>query len=371
MAPASARCHSGLRRRHGFRRRRANPGGRRAASQPSAISATPSARATTPSRQPTCATCAAASALRPRPTWCSRSATSCRAPLPPFWRSPSPVTASSCMCRTIRPFARRSPPPAAGSCRCACATPAAVTCSIRTRCDRWQTADTRIILLCNPQNPTGRVFSREELQAIAQLAVERDLIVVSDEIHCDLVYPGHAHIPFVSLGARDRRAHHHAQLRDQELQHSGPALRADAFRQRRPARAFPQARAGAAARPARRHRHRCDDRRLGRVPALARCGDGASRPGPPPRDRCAGEGDPGNPLSICPRRRTSPGSTAARCRCSRRRRSSSFSTRRRSASAPAKPSSRRRRSSCGMNFATSRVILDEILGRMIKAVKAR
>lgn len=62
-------------------------------------------------------------------------------------------------------------------------------------------ARTRIILLCNPQNPTGRVFSREELQSIARLAVERDLIVVSDEIHCDLVYPGRQHIPFVSLGA--------------------------------------------------------------------------------------------------------------------------------------------------------------------------
>jgi cysteine-S-conjugate beta-lyase len=62
-------------------------------------------------------------------------------------------------------------------------------------------ARTRIILLCNPQNPTGRVFSREELQSIARLAIERDLIVVSDEIHCDLVYPGHEHIPFMSLGA--------------------------------------------------------------------------------------------------------------------------------------------------------------------------
>jgi cystathionine beta-lyase len=59
---------------------------------------------------------------------------------------------------------------------------------------------TRMVLLCNPQNPTGRVFSREELQSIAQLAVERDLIVVSDEIHCDLVYPGQTHIPFMSLG---------------------------------------------------------------------------------------------------------------------------------------------------------------------------
>jgi cysteine-S-conjugate beta-lyase len=61
-------------------------------------------------------------------------------------------------------------------------------------------ARTRIILLCNPQNPTGRVFSRDDLLAIGRLAVERDLIVVADEIHCDLIYPGRTHVPFVSLG---------------------------------------------------------------------------------------------------------------------------------------------------------------------------
>jgi cystathionine beta-lyase len=59
---------------------------------------------------------------------------------------------------------------------------------------------TRIFLLCNPHNPTGRVFSRDELTALGQFAVERDLVVVSDEIHSDLVYPGHRHIPFASLG---------------------------------------------------------------------------------------------------------------------------------------------------------------------------
>jgi len=59
---------------------------------------------------------------------------------------------------------------------------------------------TRIFILCNPQNPTGRVFSRDELLALGQFAVEHDLIVVSDEIHSDLVYPGHQHIPFASLG---------------------------------------------------------------------------------------------------------------------------------------------------------------------------
>jgi cystathionine beta-lyase len=59
---------------------------------------------------------------------------------------------------------------------------------------------TRILLLCNPHNPTGRAFTRAELQGLARLAVERDLIVLSDEIHADLVYPGGQHIPFASLG---------------------------------------------------------------------------------------------------------------------------------------------------------------------------
>jgi cystathionine beta-lyase len=55
-------------------------------------------------------------------------------------------------------------------------------------------------LLCNPQNPTGRVFTRAELERLAQIAIERDLIVISDEVHGDLVFPGHHHIPIASLG---------------------------------------------------------------------------------------------------------------------------------------------------------------------------
>jgi cystathionine beta-lyase len=57
----------------------------------------------------------------------------------------------------------------------------------------------RVLLLCNPHNPTGRVFRRDELDAIARIAVEHDLLVVSDEIHADLVYRGARHIPFASL----------------------------------------------------------------------------------------------------------------------------------------------------------------------------
>ena len=60
--------------------------------------------------------------------------------------------------------------------------------------------DARIFVLCNPQNPTGRVFRHDELLAIARFVIEHDLIVISDEIHSDLVYDGQRHIPFASLG---------------------------------------------------------------------------------------------------------------------------------------------------------------------------
>jgi cystathionine beta-lyase len=63
----------------------------------------------------------------------------------------------------------------------------------------------RLLVLVNPQNPTGRVFTREELTGVADLAEELDLVVFADEIHADLTYPGHRHIPFASLGADTAR----------------------------------------------------------------------------------------------------------------------------------------------------------------------
>jgi len=65
---------------------------------------------------------------------------------------------------------------------------------------RADTADgARLLLLCNPHNPTGRAFARDELERLAALALERDWVVVSDEIHADLVFDGRVHIPFASL----------------------------------------------------------------------------------------------------------------------------------------------------------------------------
>ena len=59
---------------------------------------------------------------------------------------------------------------------------------------------TTAILLCDPHNPTGRAFTREDLEAIADVATRHDLLVVSDEIWGDLVHPGHVHMPIASLG---------------------------------------------------------------------------------------------------------------------------------------------------------------------------
>lgn len=58
----------------------------------------------------------------------------------------------------------------------------------------------RIWILCHPHNPLGHVFERPELERIAEIAAAHDLVVVSDEIHSDLLMPGAGHIPFESLG---------------------------------------------------------------------------------------------------------------------------------------------------------------------------
>ena len=64
----------------------------------------------------------------------------------------------------------------------------------------------RVYLLCNPHNPTGRVFSRAELIRIAELAERYDILVLADEIHAPLVLPGASHTAFLSIGepARNR-----------------------------------------------------------------------------------------------------------------------------------------------------------------------
>jgi len=57
----------------------------------------------------------------------------------------------------------------------------------------------KLMLLCNPHNPVGRVWTKEEIIKIGEICFRNKVLVVSDEIHCDFVYPGHTHIPFASI----------------------------------------------------------------------------------------------------------------------------------------------------------------------------
>jgi len=61
------------------------------------------------------------------------------------------------------------------------------------------TPRTRAFMLCNPHNPVGRVYGRPELEAMARVCLDRDLWIVADEIHCDLLLDGRTHVPMASL----------------------------------------------------------------------------------------------------------------------------------------------------------------------------
>jgi cystathionine beta-lyase len=58
---------------------------------------------------------------------------------------------------------------------------------------------TKLLLLCNPQNPGGMVFSRKELEALTDICLENNIMIISDEIHSDLTFKGHKHIPLASI----------------------------------------------------------------------------------------------------------------------------------------------------------------------------
>lgn len=62
--------------------------------------------------------------------------------------------------------------------------------------------DVKLFLLCNPHNPSGRVFTKEELTAMGDICVKHGVTVVSDEIHNDFVYPGYEHTVFATVDPR-------------------------------------------------------------------------------------------------------------------------------------------------------------------------
>jgi cystathionine beta-lyase len=65
--------------------------------------------------------------------------------------------------------------------------------------ERRMTGDVKVSILCNPHNPGGRVWTREELTRYGQLCKKHNIIVLSDEIHCDFVSKGQKYVPFATL----------------------------------------------------------------------------------------------------------------------------------------------------------------------------
>ncbi|HZY25789.1 MAG TPA: PatB family C-S lyase [Bacteroidales bacterium] len=61
---------------------------------------------------------------------------------------------------------------------------------------------TKMIIISNPHNPVGRVWSAEELKHLAEICIEKNIIIISDEIHCDLTLPGFIHTPMASLSEK-------------------------------------------------------------------------------------------------------------------------------------------------------------------------
>jgi len=57
-----------------------------------------------------------------------------------------------------------------------------------------------MLYLCNPHNPVGRVWTRDELRTVAEICARHNVVVVADEIHGDITFPGHAYTPFAALG---------------------------------------------------------------------------------------------------------------------------------------------------------------------------
>ncbi|HWQ46419.1 MAG TPA: PatB family C-S lyase [Longilinea sp.] len=66
--------------------------------------------------------------------------------------------------------------------------------------ERQITPQTKMFILCNPHNPVGRVFTRPELERLAEICLRHDIYICSDEIHSDLIFSGYQHTPIATLG---------------------------------------------------------------------------------------------------------------------------------------------------------------------------
>ena len=69
--------------------------------------------------------------------------------------------------------------------------------------EKQMSIDTHSLILCNPQNPTGNTWSEEDLLRLGRLCLERRIVVLADEIHCDFVTKGNKYVPFAGLPDKD------------------------------------------------------------------------------------------------------------------------------------------------------------------------
>jgi cystathionine beta-lyase len=60
-------------------------------------------------------------------------------------------------------------------------------------------------ILCNPHNPIGRVWTKEELTAVGETVIRNDAVVISDEIHCEILFQGYRHVPFATISEKFAR----------------------------------------------------------------------------------------------------------------------------------------------------------------------
>ncbi len=67
---------------------------------------------------------------------------------------------------------------------------------------RCASAKAKVLLLCNPHNPVGRVWTREELQHIGEICLRHDVKILADEIHCEFTHPDHPYTPFATVDKR-------------------------------------------------------------------------------------------------------------------------------------------------------------------------
>ncbi|NHJ39826.1 MAG: pyridoxal phosphate-dependent aminotransferase [Asgard group archaeon] len=68
--------------------------------------------------------------------------------------------------------------------------------------EKCKQSRTKIFILCSPHNPIGRVWTKNELKELGDICIDNNVLVIADEIHCDLIFEGHKHIPFASISKK-------------------------------------------------------------------------------------------------------------------------------------------------------------------------